>query len=154
MPPSRAACSDWLSAPLTSRRPAVDLPLSPRLRGERLNHGLLHLGTDGASAAERERARERQSELVEERQSGRRGAAFGSSLDAAAGTANAASGTMETKPLTNGNNGGYDVAGECVRVRSCVCVWTLLEITGILDKVRTNFTCLYFMVNFAACNLL
>ncbi|KAK3543957.1 hypothetical protein QTP70_031861 [Hemibagrus guttatus] len=107
VPPSRAVRSDWLSSSLTSLRPAVDLPLSPRLRGERLNHGLLHLGTDGASAAEREREK---SVRVEERPCGRRGAAFGSSLDAAAGTANAASGTMETKPLTNGNNGGYDVA--------------------------------------------
>ncbi|KAK2850452.1 hypothetical protein Q7C36_009235 [Tachysurus vachellii] len=39
VPPSRAARSDWLSSSLTSLCPAVDLPLSPRLRGERLNHG-------------------------------------------------------------------------------------------------------------------
>lgn len=42
----------------------------------------------------------------------REGAVSGTFLRPATFTANAASGTMETKPLTNGNNGGYNVAGE------------------------------------------
>ncbi|TSM60540.1 hypothetical protein Baya_8612 [Bagarius yarrelli] len=98
---------------LTSRHPAVDLRLSPRLRGERLDRALLYFATDRPSAAER---KSEQSERTSESESRRerkwaKGGFLGSLLGAAAGTANAASGTMETKPLTNGNNGGYDVAG-------------------------------------------
>ncbi|GAA6070874.1 uncharacterized [Tachysurus ichikawai] len=50
VPLSRAACSEWLSSSLTSLCPAVDLPLSPRLRGERRNHGRMVLSqeTDGS----------------------------------------------------------------------------------------------------------
>lgn len=57
-----------------------------------------------------ERTRHRE---IDRQRAGEGGLLLGALLNAATITANAATGTMETKPLTNGNNGGYDVAGEC-----------------------------------------